>query len=149
MAEIIINGSFEGYLWKSDMKEPEVFSGDNLQKDLILNDEENPFYIEGQLYDLSTKLSVSIKYVDGEYKVNKYLVKQLDENRYCFYEKKKVGDREELVPIQGEVVMKSFKGNHLKGHNLLFAELWQEKEDQRCHNMMVLMPTKVAFVGFE
>ena len=147
MAAISKKGGFEGYLWKSDEQAPEAFSGEKLLKDLTLNNEENPFYIEGQLYDRIANKSISIKYVDGEYLVNEYIVRK-ENDGYKFYEEKK-NDRGEVVEtktIQGEVVEKSFKGN--KMGDLLFAELWQEEPDPNCCNMEVLKPTKVAFVGF-
>lgn len=141
-----IKGNFEGYLWKSNEQKPKPFFGENLLKELTLNNEENPFYIEGQLYDRTTNQSVSIKYVDGEYLVNKYIVKK-ENNSYKFYKVEK-NEKGEIVekPILGEVVEKSYKGNKMK--DLLFVELWQEEPDSNCCNMEVLRASKVAFVGF-
>ena len=68
MAQIEIIGNFEGYLWESDKQAPEVYCGEKLLPSYIFDDETNPFIIEGQLFDALTGLSVSIKYVDGEYK---------------------------------------------------------------------------------
>lgn len=131
MATKTINGSFEGYIWKSDQQAPVIYKGDNLFKDPTFNDEENPFTIEGQLYDRKTGYSVSIKYVDGEYLIKEY-------------------DKEDLK--SGEVKDLYYKGNSkLKGNNLHFKEVWEVKKDKDplCCNMEVLEPTKVIFAGFE
>lgn len=123
-----IKGTFEGYLWWSDQKYPEVHTKEKPKTDLVLNQDKNPFIIEGQLYDSQKDYSVSIKYVDGKYIVNEYDVK---------------------TDFVGEVVNHSYRGNKMEGRNLLFKELWEPEKDPLCENMKVLKATKVAFVGFE
>lgn len=126
--EHIIEGILEGYLWKSDLQEPEIYTKEKPLSKLILNDEENPFVIEGQLCD--GEFSYSIKYVDGEHKVSKYNIEEAKEN--------------------GITRVHHFKGNNkLKGHNLLFFEVWEAKPDSNCCNMEVFEAKKVIFGGFE
>ena len=66
----------EGYLWWSDQQEPQVFENQSI--DQCLNEVQNPFVVEGQLYDKEEKKSYSIKYVDGKYLINKYKVEESD-----------------------------------------------------------------------
>jgi len=124
-----IEGTFEGYLWWSDQQDPEVYTKEKPQTDLELNENENPFIIEGHLYDATNGgHSVSIKYVDGKYIVNEYDMQK---------------------DFVGKVVNHRYRGNKMKGHNLLFKELWEPEKDPLCCGMEVLRATKVAFVGFE
>ena len=136
--EHIKKGTFEGYLWKSDQQEPEIYTKGQTLPVLILKDEENPFIIEGQLIgsvkDETTgnivRKSISIKYVDGIYKVKEY-----DVDNDC---------------KSGVAIPRHFKGHSkLKGHNLLFYEVWQAKPDSNCCDMEVLEAKKVIFGGFE
>lgn len=150
MAQIGINGNFEGYLWKSNEQEPEVYFGEGLLPAYTFDDETNPFIIEGQLFDAKAGLSVSIKYVDGEYKIKKYFIEKKDSNHPSFFYVIKDDDGENKVEIHCEIKELHYKGNSkLKGHNLHFYELWEEKPDSLCCNMKVLEATKVIFAGFE
>lgn len=126
-----IKGTFEGYLWWSSEQYPEVHTKENPMTDLELNENENPFIIEGQLYDSQKDYSISIKYVDGKYIVNKYDMKS------------------DFVGDKVEVAKHLYRGNKMKGLNLCFKELWEPEKDPLCADMEVLKATKVAFVGFE
>jgi CRISPR type III-associated protein (TIGR04423 family) len=126
-----IKGTFEGYLWWSDQQQPEVHTKEKPTTDLLLNEDENPFIIEGQLYDSQKGYSVSIKYVDGKYIVNEYDMKS------------------DFAGDKVETAEHLYRGYKMKGLNLLFKELWEPKEDPPCCDMEVLRATKVAFVGFE
>ena len=58
--------TYVGYLWYSDQKRPkkliqETFDVESLKEPI------NPFVIEGQLWDETNSMSISIKYVDGEH----------------------------------------------------------------------------------
>ena len=149
MAQITINGNFEGYLWKSDKQVPEVYEGNNPLPVETFDDDTNPFVIEGQLYDSKTGQSVSIKYVDGEYKIKKYYIDNSDSNHPSFSSVIKSEEGEEKVEIHCEVKELHYKGNSkLEGRNLHFYELWEEKTDPLCCKMKVLEATKVIFAGF-
>lgn len=78
----IEKSKYQGYLWYSDQKEPKVFNNELFE--LEIADNENPFIVEGQLYDEENRASISIKYVDGNYIVNKYKVKEEDFNNPSF-----------------------------------------------------------------
>ena len=58
-----------GYIWMSDKESPEVFEGEKFNR--VLDETKNPFVVEAQLYDTDNCISHSIKYIDGEYIVNK------------------------------------------------------------------------------
>ena len=150
MAQTVINGNFEGYLWESDKQNPEVYSGEKLLQSYIFDSETNPFIIEGQLFDAQTGLFVSIKYVDGEYMIKKYYIDNSDSNHPSFFVIVKDEEGEKKVEIRCELKELHYKGNSkLKDHNLHFYELWEEKEEPLCCNMKVLEPTKAIFAGFE
>lgn len=147
MATISINGNFEGYLWESDKQSPIIYKGETLLTDKTFNDEENPFVIEGQLFDKTTGHSVSIKFVDGKYKIKKYAVEFDNDRMPHFFVCKENEEKEE---VECDVKEQHFKGNSkLKGLNLHFYELWEEDSDKNCCNMKVLKATKVIFAGFE
>lgn len=150
MAQTVINGKFEGYLWESDKQAPEVYYGEKLLLSYTFDNETNPFIIEGQLFDAQTGLSVSIKYVDGEYKIKKYYIDNPESNHPSFFSIVKDDEGEKKVEIHCEVKELHYKSNsQLKGHDLHFYELWEEKTDLLCCKMKVLEATKVIFAGFE
>ena len=118
----------DGYLWWSDQQEPKVFEGQSI--DQCLDETQNPFVVEGLLYDKEEKKSYSIKYVDGQYLIKKYKVE--------------VGDL-----TNKDYESKSFLSNRMGDHWLKFLRYWEEKEDENCMNMPVLTFTKNVFVGFK
>jgi CRISPR type III-associated protein (TIGR04423 family) len=118
----------EGYLWWSDRQEPEIYDGDAL--DISLDKAKNPFVVEGQIYDKEEKKSYSIKYVDGQYLINKYKVE--------------TGD---LTNKDNDP--KCFLSNRMGGRWLKFLRYWEEKKDENCMDMPVLTFTKSVFIGFK
>ena len=126
--QLNLSGQFEGYVWMSDEEKPKVYEGDNCLTSLQINDDENPFIVEANLYDADRKKSVSIKYVDGEYLVNQYDVDN-DSN--------------------GEV--REYVSHKMDGRVLIFNELWEPNSipDPLCCNMPVLQATKLIFCGFK
>lgn len=150
MAKYSINGKFEGYLWESDKQAPTNYNGEKLLRDPSFDSEENPFVIEGLLFDKSTGHSVSIKYVDGEYLIKEYYMETSNEGK-TFYVLKKGEKGEDIrCKVNCEAVEQHYKGNSkMEGNNLHFYELWEEDCDPNCCNMNVLKATKVVFAGFE
>lgn len=145
MATNYYKGNFEGYLWKSDKQAPTIYKGDNLLHERSFDDEKNPFIIEGQLFDKTTGHSLSIKYVDGEYKIKEYYVITSNEEK-TFFEVKE-GDKVEIECVSKELYYRG--SSRMEGNNLHFYELWEEESDPACCNMKVLNATKVIFAGFE
>ncbi len=149
MATYSINGKFEGYLWESDKQAPTIYNGEKLLEDKSFDGEENPFIIEGLLFDKSTGHSVCIKYVDGEYLIKEYYMETSNEGNTFYILKKDENDEDIKCKVNCEVVEQHYKGNSkLKGNNLHFYELWEEKSDLLCCKMKVLEATKVIFAGF-
>lgn len=120
------NGKYVGYIWKSNEKTPKVFDGGIFDESLVNND--NPFIIEGQLYDEERAVSYSIKFVDGEYLIHKY---EIANDASCNYK--------EIAYI----------ANRMDGKKLLFRQYWRPESDPLCENMKVLQPKELVFVGFK
>lgn len=129
MEEIKINNC-EGYLWWSDQQVPEVYDGVELEQ--CFDETKNPFIVEGQLYDIDKKKSFGIKYVDGQYLINKYMVKDDD-----------------LSNNANEI--KCYLSNRMDGRRLKFLRFWEpaEEGDKNCEGMNPLVITKNVFIGFK
>ena len=119
----IEKSKYQGYLWYSDKKEPQVLNNEVFE--LEIADSSNPFVMEGQLFD--GQKSISIRYVDG-----KYLYKEYD-----------------MVKLNGsEMSEQVFYLHRTVGKKLKFNQYWQEREDSLCEDMKVLQPAELVFVGF-
>lgn len=118
----------EGYLWWSDQQKPKVYQDELI--DICLDETENPFVVEGLLYDEENKESYSVKYVDGLYLINKYKV-----------------DESDFINIDNEE--KSYLSNRMDDRWLKFLNYWEEKKDANCMGMPVLTLTKNVFIGFD
>jgi CRISPR type III-associated protein (TIGR04423 family) len=118
---------YDGYIWYSDKSEPEVFQ----EKDFEFDTDkiENPFIIEGQLYDDQKMISYNIKFVDGKYICKKYEVESTDFNKK-------------------DVEIKTFHANRMDDLKLQFLQYWKEEDDEFCEGMKVLQPKELVFVGF-
>lgn len=121
----------QGYIWKSDSVQPEVFFDKEI--DITLNDNENPFIIEGELYDTKEFRSYSIKFVDGKYRVTSYQIMKEDFTNKDIEHKTYLPNRMEEI------------GNH----KLHFLRYWEPEEDANCESMKQLVITKNVFVGFK
>ena len=117
---------YEGYLWMSDSEEPEIYD----YRKVELPQTDNPFVVEGQLYNKEKGVSYSIKYVDGHYIVIEHIVVDKDLSNQC----------NEL---------KTYLANRMGDRWLKFLRYWEEKKDENCMNMPVLSLTKTVFIGFK
>ena len=135
----IPRGSYVGYIWLSDEAKPIVIPEQSdrydLERDgLDFSSNHNPFVVEGLLYDASRNLSITIKYVDGGYIVNEYLIDKL------------------VSPNFKEV---AYQSHRMDGRKLKFRQYWEEAEDEFCDDpqdtkgMKTLRPDKLVFVGFD
>lgn len=116
--------SVQGYFWLSNSERPVIVDG--AFSGLSLLDYYNPFVIEAQLYDKATQMSYSIKYVDGQYFVQKIKV------------------TEQIINDA-----KSYISKWDDNERLLFTTTWLKKQDPLCCNMGVLVPADFIFVGFK
>ncbi|MDR0572376.1 MAG: TIGR04423 family type III CRISPR-associated protein [Rickettsiales bacterium] len=129
MKIIDIKEPCEGYVWRSDEEKPEVFYNEPIN--LSLDEEKNPFVIEGQLY-VKDKMSYSIKYVDGKYYVTEYNIENISSD----YELK------EYIP--NRIAKKDITID-----KIYFRQYWKPEEDVLCEKMSVLVPSAYVFVGFK
>ena len=116
--------SVQGYYWFSNSEQPVIVDGPFGGLNLL--DYNNPFVIEGQLYDKSTQLSYSIKYVDGQYFVRNTEV------------------TEQMINDAKSYISKWDDNMHL-----LFTTTWLKKQDPLCCNMEVFVPANLIYVGFK
>ena len=72
-----MSANFVGDICMSDATKPKVYFPAK-PVDITLNDQANPFVIEGELYDAEKGQSVSIRFVDGHYIVKEFSVKAVD-----------------------------------------------------------------------
>lgn len=138
MGRISINDikplSYEGYLWMSDQEKPEVFDNKPIK---LLKDGDNPFVVEGQLFNKAEGLSYSIKFVDGQYIIQEYVVKESDKTN---------SDNE----------IKTYESNRMGDRRLQFLRYWEEVLDSDNYTdtvhpkgLPVLTQTKNVFIGFK
>jgi len=118
----IEKSKYQGYLWYSDKKDPQVLNDEVFE--LEIADNTNPFVIEGQLFD--GQKSISIKYVDGKYIVNTY----------------------DLNTLDGVMQEQTFHSHRMDGKQLKFRQIWKNQSDELCERMQVLQPAELVFVGF-
>ena len=132
MEKIKIEKGCYGYLWMSNQSEPTVIYNEPVE--LSLDNNTNPFIVEGHLY-VENKVSYSIKYVDGLYKLKQYDLTNLPEDWIK------------------ESVAKRFVANRLKKDDLtieeiFFEQYWISEKDELCNDMKTLRPGALIFVGF-
>lgn len=137
--DISTDKNYIGYLWVSDNPQPkEYLCPTNLKDELSkFSNTKNPFIVEGQLCDENKEVSYSIKYVDGEYIVILYDLRNDSKVGIVYDEKRYIPKR-------------------LHVSKILFRQYWKlEKEgtsnvdESLCLGMPVLVPGPLVFVEFE
>lgn len=126
-----INGNYEGYIWMSDATKPTVYYPAT-PINIVLDDKANPFILEGELYDARRGESISFRFADGHYFINKIPITQeyLKESEY--------------------VTKKEFIAQRMPNiGKLKYLQFWEEIKDPLCENMETLQPSNLAFVGFK
>ena len=119
---------YEGYLWYSNAQSPQVI--DKKEFELTIDDNHNPFIVEGQLCDVHNRHSISIKFVDGQ-----YIIKEYDFTEDDF--------------SNPEIEVKTFLSNRMEGKKLQFLQYWRAEKDPLCEHMEVLQSAELVFVGFK
>lgn len=125
---IIESDKYQGYIWESDKPYPSVFSGQDFIPDIKINDNANPFIIEGLLFSAESGKSLSIKYVDGKHIVDirKNIHHSADDILY--------------IP--------NSRLNLEEGKMLAFKREWTEITDDLNMNWPTLYPSGLIFTGF-
>ena len=129
---IDFNQPYEGYLWMSNENHPQVFHPESLI-DRQLFEGHNPFVAEGYLFNHEKGISISIKYVDGRYRIYIDKVKPSDFNSK---------DTDRLCYLTQRM-------DHSDALWAEFLRYWTETPDPACHSMNVLEIEKELFVGFK
>ncbi|MDP3461681.1 MAG: TIGR04423 family type III CRISPR-associated protein [Bacteroidales bacterium] len=126
LGDIPTNHNYEGYLWKSNADSPQSFHNQTIPPWPV--ETENPFIIEGNLYNRELDISYSIRFIDGVYYVNSF----------------------EMKNSQWDFTTKSFLPNRISGvQHLCFRQYWKPESDSLCEGMEVLKPAMNVFVGFK
>lgn len=131
MKQDIKEAKYEGYLWQSDQNKPEMLYGEKT-KCFTLEDGENPFIVEGLLWDAENDISISIRNVDGHYFVATQPVS-----------KEELENSLTLTPID-------YLPHRLPGvKKVKFLRRWEKEQDPLCEYMETLQLKANIFVGFE
>ena len=141
----IEKAKYEGYIWMSDSKQPTVYTGET-DLELSLNDSDNPFIIEGNLWNKEKKESIKIAYVDGKYRIRKTSVSKDEYEGISDNAIKTGNDANKMVATTKK---EYFAHRMPEIEKLRFIQYWEAEEDAMCENMKVLVPTKLVFVGFK
>lgn len=122
----IPNRNYEGYVWFSDQKYPEMVSH---QEPFDFGKvEENPFVLEALLYCESANCSLHITH-SGEYHIHECHLTKLDSD------------------TQWQLI--DYIPHRLKGiHKIYFQQVWAPVPDPLCDNKPVLELQASWFVGF-
>lgn len=128
--------TYEGYLWMSDKQHPKVFHPES-QIDPALFTKKNPFVVEGYLFNKQTGLSLSIKYIDGQYHIYRNIVEKTDLDSQ---NKSKNVDTVYYLTQRIDIPSKRWAA---------FLRYWNEKADSSCLGMNVLEVEKEVFIGFK
>ncbi len=121
------DGNYEGYLWRSDCRTPEIVNGEFKGNQL----DKLPFVIEGWLYDKEQQVSIQIRNLDGQYFITQY-------------------DLENLKKEGSELKPQSYIAYRLNGiSKVQFSCLWQEeKQEETLADFTTLVPKAHIFTGF-
>lgn len=141
--EHIEAAKYVGYLWYSNEKEPKVFDGNETVPEINLDEKENPFIIEGNLWDEDGgRKSIMIRYVDGKYLVRKTQV--TEEELKGISSSQAYGSESHIA-----TTCKDYLVHRIGGVKCLrFLQYWKAEADRMCEEMFVLRPSKLVFIGF-
>lgn len=140
--EHIEAAKYVGYLWYSNEKEPKVFDGNEMVPEINLDEKENPFIIEGNLWDKDGRKSIMIRYVDGKYIVHSTHVNEEELNGIS--SSQDYGSKSHTATTR-----KDYLAHRIGGVKCLsFLQYWQAEPDEMCEGMCVLRPSKLVFIGF-
>lgn len=140
----IESAKYEGYLWRSDQREPEVFMGDEAVGEITLSDDDNPFIVEGNLWDAASRKSITIRYIDGRYHVRQTAVTQAELDG--------INDAELDPKAESPVATtrKEYIAHRISGVKALrYLQYWEGEADELCEGFTALRPKKLVFVGFK
>lgn len=136
----IDKAKYEGYLWLSDRQTPEVYDGTR-ELDFTFDDTQNPFVVEGYLWDANRNVSYMVKFADGKYYVCRTEVTG-DELR-------SISDTQAGAHGDVATTVKEYVTHRIPiARKLRFLQYWKAETDPMCCGMKVLQPWKRVFTGF-
>ncbi len=125
--EIPLGSDYSGYVWLSDQPEPVVYYPGKILTGWLPEDD-NPFIIEGRLFNEKEDVSYAINFYDGEYYVFRY----------------------SMCGTQLEFDEKEYLPNRMKDvEYLIYRHFWLEQNDGLCAGMNVLVPFVTVFYGLK
>lgn len=118
--------TYEGYVWFSNKKEPQIL--DKALFDSILF-EENTFIIEALLWNAEEEISIMVRHT-GKYHIQEFKLNEL--------------------PTGHELVEKVYLPHRLgdKVKHVCFKQLWIPESDPFCEEMEVITMKALIFTGF-
>lgn len=140
MSQIEINAiprdhEYDGYLWMSNAKEPDILEHKPLPDDFL--NSVNPFVVEAELWDADEHKSYAIYQAGNQTVCQCYDVKEADF---------KSPDVDEAI----------YASHRMNGRGLRFLEYWEEdltadgvKTEGACLDMPSLVMSRRVFVGFK
>ncbi len=135
----IESAKYQGYLWYSDQRQPEVYLGNASVAESTLDESKNPFIVEGNLYDAERQLSISIKFADGKYIVTKYDLGTIAADESV---------SEECYLTSSRIQETVGTDNAEKCEISVYKRIWKAAPDTLNGDRMVLKPFGLAFAGF-
>jgi CRISPR type III-associated protein (TIGR04423 family) len=131
-SEIDLSIPYEGYLWRSNSKNPRIYRNEMLTSEdlsILQNPLQIPFIIEGYLYNkVNKETSISIKYADGRYFISKVELESIPDSSLT----------ESEFAVKADLGVKALRA----------VQRWESKPDLLCDGMLTDVPTWVAFRGF-
>ncbi len=136
MKHTIDSAKYQGYLWYSDKLRPEVYLGDEIIPQIILDDSDNPFVVEGNLYDKESNKSICIKYMDGRHYITVYDFEALE--------------NEPDSVLEVESYLTNSRINRAKECSIsVYKRIWYAEADKLNDDWKALRPSGFAFAGFK
>ena len=135
----IESAKYQGYLWYSDQRRPEVYLGNTPVAELILDKPRNPFIVEGNLYDEERQLSISVKFVDGKYIVTRYDLGTTAADESV---------SEECFLTSSRIRKAAGKDKADECGTSVYKRIWKAVPDILNGGRKVLRPHGLAFAGF-
>ena len=127
ISEIDYSLAYDGYFWYSNKQKPEIIKEKTFTKEIFTS---LPFIIEGNFYNDSTGLSISIAHLDGNYIVCQVNLKDFPEN---------------------QITEQVYIAHDLNGiSEIKMLQYWEEGQpDELLAGMTTLIPAWQAFKGFK
>lgn len=140
---------YVGYLWYSNAQGPDIYINSTLETDICWTSEPSvPFIAEGYLR--AGFNCYTLRMTDGKYHINHTILP----DGFGLYIKNGCQAESDIPSeIRERYMITAFLPHRFDTartgiEKLIFATRWEEKRDELCENMAVLMPQEELFIGF-